>query len=137
MDISTLLFSFEGRIRRLHYWLVSIGVGAVASVIGGVLFSFSGMIVMTAAGPIWHAPNPIAGVLLLALYAAEIWIGLALGAKRCHDRDKSAWFLLISLIPFLGALWLLIELGFLDGTPGPNKYGPSPKGLGGPSLAVA
>lgn len=27
-------------------------------------------------------------------------------------------------------LWLLITLGFLDGTPGPNKYGPSPKGAG-------
>ncbi|MGZ6041841.1 MAG: DUF805 domain-containing protein [Asticcacaulis sp.] len=27
-------------------------------------------------------------------------------------------------------LWLLIDCGILDGTPGPNRYGPSPKGLG-------
>jgi len=31
------------------------------------------------------------------------------------------------LIPVIGGLWTLIECGFLDGTPGSNKYGPSPK----------
>ena len=28
-------------------------------------------------------------------------------------------------------LWLIVTLGFLDGTPGPNRFGPSPKGIGG------
>ena len=31
--------------------------------------------------------------------------------KRFHDRDKSGWWVLLGLIPFIGAIWLLIELG--------------------------
>ena len=38
--------------------------------------------------------------------------------KRFHDRDKSGWWVLIGLVPIIGAIWLLIELGFLKGTPG-------------------
>ena len=33
--------------------------------------------------------------ILVLLYVPLIWIGLALGAKRLHDRDKSAWWLLV------------------------------------------
>ena len=44
--------------------------------------------------------------------------------KRFHDRDKSGWWVLIGLIPIIGSIWLLIELGFLKGTPGPNRFGP-------------
>ena len=44
--------------------------------------------------------------------------------KRFHDRDKSGWWVLIGLIPIIGAIWLLIELGFLKGTDGPNRFGP-------------
>ena len=46
--------------------------------------------------------------------------------KRFHDRDKSGWWMLIVLIPIVGAIWLLVELGFLPGTPGPNRFGPPP-----------
>ena len=127
MDITYLLFSFQGRIRRLHYWLTAIGAAVVVGIIGSILMGMSGI----ASG---H-PNPIIALPLIVIYAVDIWIGLALGVKRCHDRDKSGWFLLIGLIPIIGPLWLLVELGFLDGTPGPNKYGASPKGLGGPALA--
>ena len=128
MDITNLPFSFEGRIRRLHYWMASIGAGLTVGVIGSVLIGFSGI----ATGHF----NPIVGLLLAVIYGADIWIGIALGVKRAHDRDKSGWFLLIALIPFIGAIWLLVELGFLDGTPGPNKFGESPKGLGATPLAA-
>jgi len=30
---------------------------------------------------------------------------------------------LIGLIPIIGGIWLLIELGFLKGTDGPNRFG--------------
>jgi uncharacterized membrane protein YhaH (DUF805 family) len=128
MDIPNLLFSFQGRIRRLHYWLAAISVGVVVAVIGSVLMPMSGL----AQG----APNPIFVGLLGIVYIVDIYVGLALGAKRAHDRDKSAWFLAIGLIPLIGAIWLLVELGFLDGTPGPNRFGPSPKGLGEPVVAA-
>ena len=38
--------------------------------------------------------------------------------------------LCVSLLLLVVAIWMLVELGFLDGTQGPNKYGPSPKGIG-------
>jgi len=59
-----------------------------------------------------------------------IWPSLAVAVKRCHDRNKSGFWVLISLIPILGWLWFLVEFGFLDGTQGPNRFGPSPKGIG-------
>jgi uncharacterized membrane protein YhaH (DUF805 family) len=126
MDFKFLLLSFDGRIRRLHYWLAGIGCGFV----GGILFN---ILLMTSGFPL-HGPNPISGILCLAVFVALMWISIALGIKRCHDRDKSGLFLLVSLIPLV-QIWVLVELGFLDGTPGPNKYGPSPKGIGAPAAA--
>jgi uncharacterized membrane protein YhaH (DUF805 family) len=128
MDIPHLLFSFQGRIRRLHYWLAAIGVGVVVGVIASILMPMSGMAQGT--------PNPIFMGLIGIIYLVDFYIGLALGAKRCHDRNKSAWFLAIGLIPLIGAIWLFIELGILDGTQGPNRFGPSPKGIGEPTVAA-
>ena len=128
MDIMHLLFSFQGRIRRLHWWLAGISVGVVIGIVVSVLMPMSGMAQGT--------PNPIFMALIGIIYLVDIYLGLALGAKRCHDRDKSAWFLAIGLIPLIGAIWLLVELGFLDGTQGPNRFGPSPKGIGEPVTAA-
>jgi uncharacterized membrane protein YhaH (DUF805 family) len=127
MNITHLLFSYQGRIRRMHFWLGAIGVGVVFGVLYGVLISMSGMAQGT--------PNGLILALLGVLYIVYIYIALALDVKRCHDRDKSGWFVLIGLIPLIGAIWLLVELGFLDGTQGPNRFGPSPKGIGGEATA--
>ncbi len=87
---------------------------------------------------------------LLILWIPMLWIGLAVAAKRLHDRGKSAWWLLpfyalpavldgigsaiggigllLSLASMAISIWALIELGFLRGTPGANAYGPDPLG---------
>ena len=54
------------------------------------------------------------GSLIIALLI--IWVALATGAKRCHDRNRSGWFQSIALVPFPGLIWLLVELGFMKGT---------------------
>jgi len=41
-----------------------------------------------------------------------------------HDVGKSGWFLLISLIPIIGGIWLLV-LMCTDGDSGDNEYGVS------------
>ena len=86
--------------------------------------------------------------LIALLYIPLIWVGLAVGAKRLHDRDKSAWWLLLfyavpsvlssaadriegggiilHLVSFAITIWAIIELGFLRGTIGPNRFGPDP-----------
>jgi uncharacterized membrane protein YhaH (DUF805 family) len=46
--------------------------------------------------------------------------------KRCHDRGYSGWMSLISLIPLAGFIWVIVALGVMEGTKGPNPYGPDP-----------
>ncbi|BBF81857.1 DUF805 domain-containing protein [Asticcacaulis excentricus] len=53
---------------------------------------------------------------------------LALSFRRLHDTNRSAWWLLISLVPLIGGIVLLVFY-CLKGTEGPNKYG------GGPTVA--
>lgn len=54
------------------------------------------------------------------------WIIVATHAKRMHDLGKSAWWLLVGFIPVVGPIWLMIQLGCLRGTAGPNYYGLDP-----------
>nr|WP_075091068.1 DUF805 domain-containing protein [Haloferula sp. BvORR071] len=64
----------------------------------------------------------VCGLLAIPMF----WIVLALLAKRWHDRGKPAVWILIYLIPFVGAVWTLIECGCLRGTVGPNEFGADP-----------
>ncbi len=47
---------------------------------------------------------------------------IAVGVRRFHDIDMSGWWLLLGLIPFLGAL-VLIYFFVQEGTKGPNRFG--------------
>jgi uncharacterized membrane protein YhaH (DUF805 family) len=133
-----LLFSFEGRVRRLHYWLASLGAGFGLSVALLVVFVVVEAVAGAASGGDLRAamssPAMIVGLLVFVLVYLILlfWIGLALQIKRWHDRDRSGWWVLSSFVPAVGWIWSLIECGILDGTPGPNRFGPSPKGLTGP-----
>ena len=75
-------------------------------------------------------PGEQAAVIILLLYLVFgvliTWVSLALQSKRWHDLNKSAWWILIILIPIVGPLWALIELGFLKGAPGRNRFGENP-----------
>ena len=122
-----ILFSFQGRISRQEYWVKGVLLGGLMF---GVLLFIAVMIDIgmgninpnnpqdpAAAGPI------VTGLVYLFLI---FWPGLALQAKRWHDRDKSAWHVLVILIPFAGAIWSFVETGCLRGTIGPNRFGPDP-----------
>jgi uncharacterized membrane protein YhaH (DUF805 family) len=67
------------------------------------------------------------GLLSGAFLLLTSYFSIAVAVKRCHDRDRSGWFLLVGLLPILN-LWLFVELGFLKGTVGPNRFGlPEPQ----------
>ena len=51
---------------------------------------------------------------------------LSVVVRRLHDVGKSGWFYLIILIPFIGAIWMLVLL-VSNGNAGENKYGADPK----------
>lgn len=139
MTLQEKLFSFRGRVTRLDYWLFHLAwFGAMAVL--GVFLIVSGVFVREGNALLPWVVVTIAGL----AYLASIWPYLAISIKRCHDRNKSGWWMLLwiglSLIPYVGVLaglWCLVELGFLDGTQGPNRFGPSPKGLGGDLVAEA
>jgi uncharacterized membrane protein YhaH (DUF805 family) len=125
-SVKDILFSFSGRIPRRIYWLWSI-VSTIVVVIALVAVM---MVFGTPVDP--ENPSaepglsPIGTILMLILYVPLVWIGLALGVKRWHDRDKSGWWILIGMIPLVGAIWTFVECGCLRGTVGPNNYGEDP-----------
>jgi uncharacterized membrane protein YhaH (DUF805 family) len=106
-----LLFSFNGRISILWWWSGMLLLTAVSLPFELLLDEY-----------ILKPPHLLKPVIVL-LWVLDAWGVLALHTKRLHDRNKSARWILIGFIPVLGALWLLVQLGFLRGPSGHNLYG--------------
>lgn len=104
MPLSKFLLSLDGRINRKPYWYFN-----------GVLLL---VYILMAIG----RSAILSGIFALILF----WPTIAVQAKRWHDRDKSAWWILIGLVPIVGFIWALVENGFLRGTAGDNRFGPDP-----------
>lgn len=147
-DFARALFSFEGRLRRSHYWIawaITFGTGFLLNFI------------------------PLLNLLGIVL----LWPHLAIGAKRLHDMGHSGWLIAIPYVvmiggwiyafasigvsallnaeqlgaedpaaimatfgPAAGALmltWLVgiafwLWMGLADSQRGANRFGPNPKG---------
>ncbi len=118
---------FEGRARRSEYWLFAL---FQALLTGGFFIAFA----IALGGS--SETNPLATAILglFVLVALGLVIpGLAVSFRRLHDSGRSAWWLLLSFVPFGGIVLLIFTL--VDGTPGPNAFGPDPKGRQGYSPA--
>jgi uncharacterized membrane protein YhaH (DUF805 family) len=74
----------------------------------------------------FYDPDTGGGILSGLFALAALIPAILVDIKRWHDRDKSGWWMLIALVPIIGTIWFLIELGFLAGTPGSNRFGPPP-----------
>jgi len=106
------LLTTTGRVTRATYWKF-FGV-------------FCGLMILLT---FISGEKPSAGLkLAVGLFFIPLaLIGIIVQIKRWHDRDKSGWWILINLVPCIGALWTLIECGFLPGTPGDNRFGADPR----------
>jgi len=130
MTIGQMLFSGNGRIRRRDYWLWSIGVYAGFFVLLLVVSAVSNMTTPAGVDPkSRELPFPAMAALIIG-FGLFVGMNACITVKRWHDRNRSGLMYFIRIIPVLGLAWTLIECGFLDGTPGRNKYGRSPKGIG-------
>ncbi len=135
-------FSFKGRTSRLGYWRIQIPLLLILAVFwsaGFLLAESTGIDRLSALGLIAYLPVQ--------------WAGVALLFRRLHDRNKSAWWIvpfyvvplaltatarfqldkggsaamgLLSLPAFVLLLWAFIEIGFVRGTRGANRYGADP-----------
>ena len=108
MSLPHILFSFSGRIPRMTYWLYG--------VLGLLLVSLMATLLLGIAGVEERRAEVLANLLIA-------WPAAAISVKRWHDRDKSAWWLLINLVPVVGVIWSLVVNGFLRGTAGANCFG--------------
>lgn len=137
--ISALLnFSFKGRARRSEFWWYAVLVAMIA---------FAARLVSLHAGWVWEvSADPDLGLPAETIaYSDPIILVLtsyqrvALYARRLHDVNGSAWWLLLivpamiigevlfgSLGAVAGALPMLI-VAFIPGTMGPNRFGEDPK----------
>ncbi|MEG0779292.1 MAG: DUF805 domain-containing protein [Oscillospiraceae bacterium] len=107
-------FNFKGRARRKEYWMFIL-CNMVVGTLMAILDSATGFRIGENLG------------VFTSIYGLLIWFpSLALGFRRLHDIDKSAWWFLISLLPVVGWIWLLIYY-VQEGTPGSNRYGDDPK----------
>jgi uncharacterized membrane protein YhaH (DUF805 family) len=127
-----LLLTFRGRITRKQIWTAVLAYVVIA-VVTVVLFKAMTIVIP---GSIDEdgafSVDGLAALPYIALGLAyvvfSIWSGICVGIKRYHDRDKSGWWLLIQLVPIIGAIWYFVEVFCLSGTPGPNRFGPDPLG---------
>ena len=103
--------NFTGRARRKEFWMfvaVNCAVSIILSILGGIISSWIGSIISMIYG--------------LAIVVPAI----AVGVRRLHDIGKSGWLYLLGLIPFIGAV-ILIIWACKPGDTGENEYGPDPK----------
>jgi uncharacterized membrane protein YhaH (DUF805 family) len=171
MSLKDKLFNFDGRLRRVDWWVLSILTGLASTLFGEtvalLLLGGDRSLFFGGGDAVMERMGDTTGLIISAVAAQPfLWPALALAAKRAHDRDKSArlvialtvasyafsltpegtfaaaaerlddrglwsagFFMLTGVAGLMGNIYLLIVLGFLDGTPGPNRYGPSPKRL--------
>ena len=117
-DLFRTLLSFQGRITRKQWWLMHLLRNLVCSCLVIFIYGVYGVF-----GDIFVRLIILFSLPILVLYWCSPW---ALNAKRWHDRDKSTAFIFVEFIPFIGWIWMFIELGCLRGTDGPNRFGPDP-----------
>lgn len=116
---------FEGRARRSEYWYFNLFNFLIQIALYFLIFGFFSII------PLMSESLIVVGFGLIILYGLAVFIpGLALTVRRLHDTNKSGWLLLIAIVPLIGPLALLIFF-LMEGTHGPNNYGPDPKALAG------
>ena len=149
--MSDTFFSFRGRLNRQPYWLRTLAL--VGIMILGIVVAFIPLGVsfgeLQGGFPSFGRLG-IALIVLGVLYLVLVVASLSLAVRRLHDRDKSGWWVLVffvlpsvlqgmgeqtgdaayvlQLAAFAISIWALVELGFLRGTVGPNRYGPDPLG---------
>ncbi len=103
---------FTGRADRKEYWLFVLAMIVISLVLGLFTTLFAKVKLLYILFAV------LSGAVSLALLIPS----LAVTVRRLHDIGKGGGWIFISLIPFIGAIWLLI-LVIMKGEPGENRFG--------------
>jgi uncharacterized membrane protein YhaH (DUF805 family) len=154
---------FSGRSRRMEYWMWALFLLLLNIAFWVLMMVVGGAAMMTGGGNPGALLAAGGGIMILVLLFGLISLGLiipniAVGVRRLHDTDRTGWWLLAPLIPYI-LIWVgtgmavsnpgspgtggivamiggigvfvlaitLLVFMFLDGTKGPNRFGPDPK----------
>jgi len=105
---------FDGRARRSEFWY----------------FFLFYLVVVFALQIVGAAIDPTIGSILVTLFVLAVIIPMiAVEIRRMHDTDHSGWWILVPIVNLVFAL--------TDGTPGDNRFGPSPKDSAAPPAPPA
>jgi len=107
-SVLTNYANFSGRARRSEYWWFVLASLVVFTVLAGLGRASSIFLVLY-------------GLVGLALIVPA----LAVVVRRLHDTDKPGWLAVLAFIPIADIVLLVFLV--IDGTPGANRFGPSPK----------
>jgi uncharacterized membrane protein YhaH (DUF805 family) len=142
-DFFEFMFGASGRINRAKYWLSLLKFSIAGLLAAVVLFTAAGL------------AAPLFIIMVIIVFIPWLLWGFAIHTERLHDRDKSAWWLvifclvpgalgqlakvawfagpagqvlqyLLALAGFALTIWGFVEIGCLRGTAGSNTYGPDP-----------
>jgi uncharacterized membrane protein YhaH (DUF805 family) len=126
--------TFSGRASRKEYWLFAL-FALVIVIVCFIIDPMLGVYVLpevfntsTSAevnGTVLAAQSHDGiGILTAIAYLIHIIPGFAVAVRRLHDVNKSAWLILIGIIPLVNFYILFLLL--TQGTPGINRFGPTP-----------
>jgi|GEM_PF-4155423 len=127
MFIVNFLASPFGRLNRVSWWTVQLInlflIGAAMCAMLAPLMAASETTLAQLEAGQTNLP-----LLINVAFMPVIWVGVCSSVKRYHDRGKTGFWYFIALVPIIGPIWQLVELGFLPGEDGANAHGPQPRG---------
>jgi uncharacterized membrane protein YhaH (DUF805 family) len=131
--ITKRYFQFSGRASRSEFWyfmLFSIIFSLLITMIGeslGLLYMISLELPMVnEVGELHNVIQDIPiNILQTAFSLLFMFPSMAVSVRRLHDIGKSAWWLLIAIIPLLGVL-VLLAFHVMGSQESENKHGVSP-----------
>jgi len=105
---------FSSRASRKEFWLFILCYMVVYLILIGIDFSANTFNLESGFGVF----SGIFWLLTIIPY-------LAVSVRRLHDTNRVGWWVLITLIPLVGVIWLIV-LFCLKGSEGENRFGGDP-----------
>ncbi|MFZ2101942.1 MAG: DUF805 domain-containing protein [Oricola sp.] len=115
ITVGWVLFGFSGRIGRKSFWLAALLMVLIQA---AIISHIASVPEDSPAFALW-------GLVLLAVWLASAWAGLALAVKRLHDLGLPGVLAIFLLIPAIAFVAFLL-LAFLPSRPETNEHGPPP-----------